>query len=437
MFCSACYSREKAAKRKTERIEMKKLPLNIIAFIGLTAIFPFIDFLNGFFLTSGIPIPIGVLYRFFFFTFLVVVIILEKFPETTLTFVTFLFIAGNLVILLFQSILLQNQFTWIIEDISVFVKYFLWVLIPYYIYQRKVVFKSMSYGKIFIVISFLFTVLLLVPYVLGVGHQTYDNSNAGYKGFFFANNDTSFAFIISITFTARALIKRLKKKWNFHLILLLLLYAGNIVSLLLIGTKTGIVYGAVVSIIVLFHVLFTTHYRSVMHKIFIWLSSSLLIGWILLRGLSYALQMIAGTFDRIVYFYHLYDGNLVRLLTSSRSDFLEGGLHYFLNSSYPVFTLFFGQGFKYRLESFGRLGLIEMDFFDTLFGLGILGIMFLVILLGYYINLAMKKSNRSIYSYLLLVIILYSFFAGHVLFSALSSTMLGLVCGGIILSKKE
>ncbi|EIA20027.1 hypothetical protein KKC_09217 [Listeria fleischmannii subsp. coloradonensis] len=53
---------------------MKKLPLNIIIFMGLTAIFPLIDFLNGFFLTSGIPIPIGVLYRFFFFIFLLVMI---------------------------------------------------------------------------------------------------------------------------------------------------------------------------------------------------------------------------------------------------------------------------------------------------------------------------------------------------------------------------
>ncbi|MBC1418729.1 O-antigen ligase family protein [Listeria fleischmannii] len=416
---------------------MKKLPLNIIIFMGLTAIFPLIDFLNGFFLTSGIPIPIGVLYRFFFFIFLLVMIAVAKIPKTSLTFVTFLFIAGNLIILLFQSILLQNPLAWIIEDVSVFVKYFLWALIPYYIYQRKTLFMSMNYEKIFIVISFLFTVFLLVPYVLGVGHQTYDNSDAGYKGFFFANNDTSFAFIVSITFTARALIQKLQGKWNFRLLFLILLYAGNMISLLLVGTKTGIVYGAIVSIIVLIRLLFIVRFQSVMHKIFIWLMSILLIGWVLLRGLSYAGQMIAGTYDRMVYFYHLYDGNLVRLLSSSRSDFFEGGLHYFLTSPHPIFTMFFGQGFEYRLENFGRLGLIEMDFFDAFFGLGILGILFLVILLGYYGAIAIKKANRSIYSYLFLVILLYSFFAGHVLFSALSSTFLGLVCGGIILSKKE
>ncbi|MBC2023712.1 O-antigen ligase family protein [Listeria booriae] len=416
---------------------MNKLPLNISIFMGLTAIFPLIDFLNGFFLTSGIPIPIGVLYRLFFFVFLLGMIAIEKIPKSPFTFVTFLFIAGNLGIFLFQSVWLQNPLTWIIEDMSVFIKYFLWALIPYYIYQRKALFQTIDYEKIFIVISFLFTVLLLIPYVLGVGNQTYDNSNAGYKGFFFANNDTSFAFIVSITFTVQALIQRLQGKWNYRLLLLLLLYTGNMLCLLLVGTKTGIVYGAVVSIIVLLRLLFVVRYRSAMHKIFVWLMSILLMGWVLLRGLAFAGQMIAGTYDRMVYFYYLYDGNLVRLLTSSRSDFLEGGLTHFLASPYPIFTMFFGQGFEYRLEHFGRLGLIEMDFFDAFFALGILGMLFLVILLGYYIVMALKKTNQSLYSYLFLVILLYGFFAGHVLFSALSSTFFGLVCGGIILSKKE
>lgn len=405
--------------------------------MGLTAIFPLIDFLNGFFLTSGIPIPIGVLYRLFFFVFLLGMIAIEKIPKSPFTFVTFLFIAGNLGIFLFQSVWLQNPLTWIIEDMSVFIKYFLWALIPYYIYQRKALFQTIDYEKIFIVISFLFTVLLLIPYVLGVGNQTYDNSNAGYKGFFFANNDTSFAFIVSITFTVQALIQRLQGKWNYRLLLLLLLYTGNMLCLLLVGTKTGIVYGAVVSIIVLLRLLFVVRYRSAMHKIFVWLMSILLMGWVLLRGLAFAGQMIVGTYDRMVYFYYLYDGNLVRLLTSSRSDFLEGGLTHFLASPYPIFTMFFGQGFEYRLEHFGRLGLIEMDFFDAFFALGILGMLFLVILLGYYIVMALKKTNQSLYSYLFLVILLYGFFAGHVLFSALSSTFFGLVCGGIILSKKE
>ncbi|WP_260444203.1 O-antigen ligase family protein [Listeria rocourtiae] len=416
---------------------MTKIPLNILIFIGLTAIFPLIDFLNGLFLTTGIPVPVGVSYRFVFLLFLLISIGMEDLPKSGLTYITFLFITGNLLIWLLQGIFLQNPISWMMADLSVFIKYFLWVLIPYYIYQRKSILRTIRYEELFIVISFLFTAGLLIPYVLGVGYQTYDNSDAGYKGYFFANNDTSFAFIISITFTARALWLQLAGKWNMRLLLLLVLYAGNIICLLLVGTKTGILYGVTVSVFLLVHLLFGTGYRSTLHRILIWIASFLAIGWVVFRGIHYAVEIVEGTYERIVYFYHLYDGDLVRLLTSSRSDFLESGMTYFLEDSNLGFSFLFGQGFEYRLENFGRFGLIEMDFFDGLFGLGILGILLLIVMLGYFLWLAFAKGERSIYSYMFLVIVMYSFFAGHVLFSALSSTFLGLVCGGIILSRKE
>lgn len=416
---------------------MNKVPLNISAFFGLTVIFPLIDFFNGFFLTSGVPFPLGVLYRFFFFFFLIVMILTEEIPKSIFTLVVVIFILGNISILLTQSIFLQNPLSWIIEDISVFVKYFLWVLIPYYIYQRKEVFKKINYEDIFIYISFFFTLGLLVPYILGVGNQTYIHSNTGYKGYFFANNDTSFAFIVSITFTARSLMLQLHKKWSKYLIFLIFLYAGNMVCLLLVGTKTGIIYGTILSIIVWTRLLFVLNYQSIMQKIFVWLASIFLGGWVVLRGIAYAIEIISGTYERTIYFYYLYNGDLIRLLTSSRSDFLEGGMYYFLMGPTPIFTLLFGQGFESRLEQFGRLGLIEMDFFDSLFGLGIFGIILLILPLGYFSVTAIKNQDNKVYSYTFLVILFYGFFAGHVLFSALSSTLFGLVCGGIILSKKE
>lgn len=416
---------------------MNKVPLNISVFVGLTILFPIIDFLNGFFLTSGISFPVGVFYRFFFFLFLIVMILSKEIPKSIFTLIVLIFILGNTAIFLMQSIFLHNPLSWIVEDSSAFLKYFLWVLIPYYIYQRKEAFKKLNYEYLFIYISFFFTIGLLIPYVLGVGHQTYIHSNTGYKGYFFANNDTSFAFIISITFTARALLLQLRKKWNGHLLFLICLYAGNIVCLLLVGTKTAIIYGVILSVIVFVRLLFFINYQAVTQKIFVWIISVLVGGWVALRGIIYAIEIIGGTYERIVYFYYLYDGNMVRLLTSSRSDFLEAGMDYFLRSYTPIFTLFFGQGFEYRLEEFGRFGLIEMDFFDALFGLGILGILLLSLILSYFGILAIRNQDNKIYSYTFIVILLYSFFAGHVLFSALSSTFLGLVCGGIILSKKE
>ncbi|EUJ47785.1 hypothetical protein PROCOU_07713 [Listeria rocourtiae FSL F6-920] len=107
-----------------KKMTMTKIPLNILIFIGLTAIFPLIDFLNGLFLTTGIPVPVGVGYRFVFLLFLLISIGMEDLPKSGLTYITFLFVAGNLLIWLLQGIFLQNPISWMMADLSVFIKYF-------------------------------------------------------------------------------------------------------------------------------------------------------------------------------------------------------------------------------------------------------------------------------------------------------------------------
>ncbi|EUJ31348.1 hypothetical protein MFLO_08997 [Listeria floridensis FSL S10-1187] len=71
------------------------------------------------------------------------------------------------------------------------------------------------------------------------------------------------------------------------------------------------------------------------------------------------------------------------------------------------------------------------------FGLGLTGLLLLLFLLSYFVQLSLRHSVRSIYSWMLLVALCYSFFAGHILFSALSSTFFGLICGGIILKNER
>ena len=159
-------------------------------FMGIVAIFPIIDVLNGLFLSLGIPFPIGVFYRLLFFLFLVLMIVTETIPLHYYTYLTYGFIAATLTIFLLQGLFIGYSWEWVIEDLSVYIKYLLWVLIPYYVYQRKNDFSKLHYDSLFIVISVCFTLGLLIPYFLGLGYQTYDNSDAGYKGYFFANNDT-------------------------------------------------------------------------------------------------------------------------------------------------------------------------------------------------------------------------------------------------------
>ncbi|WP_317912589.1 O-antigen ligase family protein [Carnobacterium maltaromaticum] len=403
----------------------------------MVVIFPLVDILNGYFLTSSKSIPIATLYRIVFFIFLIVSIVMNKVPKSNYSLVTLLFCIGNVFLFFVQNLLLQNPMSWIIEDSGVFVKYLLWVLIPYYMYQRKKIFEGLNFESMFVVINLFFTLGLLIPYVLGVGTYTYTASNAGFKGYFFAQNDLACAFITLITFSGWQLLKKVTTKWNKSLLYTVFLFLADFICLLLIGMKTGVVYGLLVVSYVLVSILLGTRDYSVVKRFWLWNVSIGMILFVSFRGIDLFFKMIEGTYNRMVYFYHLYGGDWVRLLSSSRSDYFKGGMTLFLtDKNFPV-TFFWGQGFSYRVGHYGRLGLIEMDVFDIFFGLGVIGISLFIIMISYFLMIAFKKNSRSIYSLLFIVILFYSFFAGHVFFSAISSTMLGLIGGGIILSQKN
>ena len=108
-------------------------------------------------------------------------------------------------------------------------------------------------------------------------------------------------------------------------------------------------------------------------------------------------------------------------------------------SNYSISNLLFGIGIS-NSEQINNTKIskwIEMDFFDLLFGFGLVGILVTSSLIIYFFILAFKKKNWSIYTLMYGVVLVYSFFVGHVFFSALSTTLLGLICGGIILEDQK
>lgn len=139
------------------------------------------------------------------------------------------------------------------------------------------------------------------------------------------------------------------------------------VCLLLLATKTGIFYGAILTIVLVVYFLFFQKKISKNSRILTSLVVAVLTVFIVVMGSEFILTATAGTINRITYFYHLFDGDLVRLLTSSRSEYLQGGWEYFSQSQHPFLIPLIGFGFEYRLLHFGRVGLIEMDFLIFIF----------------------------------------------------------------------
>ncbi|MBC2369532.1 hypothetical protein HBP99_12875 [Listeria booriae] len=403
-------------------------------FIILFAMFPVVDALNGFVLSAGINLPIGVVYRLICVGFLVFQIARKGFPKRLYTILSMTFILYGVIALFIQTIVLQNDVSALFYDLTNMTKFFLWALIPYYVYQRRNQLMETSYEKIFLAISIFFTLGLLIPYTLGIGNQTYAGSDAGYKAFFFANNDTTIGFIVSATFTGWYLFRQTKATRLRTRLMLALLYLGNLLSLLLLGTKTGIVYGVVLTIFLLLRFFFFQKRVGPAVKWGVGVTVVTVLTFILFQGRAFIVETMSGLVQRLTYFYTLYNGDLVRFITSSRSEFLDSAFRPFIDSG-NLITQLFGYGFSHRVATWGLGDLVEMDFFDVFFSLGILGLLVTLSLLLFFFVTACKK--RSIYSMLFLILILYGVFAGHVLFSALSSTLFGLVCGGLFLQKES
>ncbi|WP_376706360.1 O-antigen ligase family protein [Listeria booriae] len=400
----------------------------------LFAIFPVVDALNGFVLSAGINLPVGIAYRLVCVAFLVVQIAKKGFRKNVYTILSVALIFFGIISLFIQTIVLQNDASAMFYDVTNMIKFSLWILIPYYVYQRADQWKESSYEKIFLAISIFFTLGLLIPYALGIGNQTYEASDAGYKAFFFANNDTTIGFIAAATFTGWYLFKQTKQTKIWTRVLLALLYLGNLLGLLLLGTKTGIVYGVALTVVLLIRFFFFQNRVGAVAKWGIGLTVATVLTVIVIQGRTFILETVSGLLQRLTYFYNLYNGDLVRFITSSRSAFLDSAFQSFTEGG-NLMTQLFGVGFNQRVATWGLGDLVEMDFFDVFFSLGILGFLATIGLLLFFLIISFKK--RNIYGMLCIILVCYGAFAGHVLFSALSSTLFGLVCGGLFLQKES
>ncbi|EUJ26120.1 hypothetical protein MFLO_14237 [Listeria floridensis FSL S10-1187] len=360
-------------------------------FFFLFASFPLIDVLNGFALSAGLAFPIGILYRAVSLVFLILAIFKHGFPKQIITILTAIAIFTGFLALLFHVFILENSYQTFMYDFMILIKFFMWILIPYYIYQCRNFYSLQDFKTLFLIISVLFAAGLLIPYFLGVGNQTYAGSNVGFKGFFFANNDTTVAFITAATFTGVCLVKeRHTSIWGF--LGWLLLYAGILVGLFILGTKTGIIYGILLSICLIFYMIFIRKLGSLPAKMTLFLVSISLAAAVIVYDKNLILQLFSGTLNRLGYFYQLYNGDLLRLITSSRSDFLNAAFSKFEEGGSLTLHLF-GFGFNYREKNWLFGDLVEMDGFDILFSLGFLGLFCSLLVLVFYAVWAVRRKN--------------------------------------------
>lgn len=389
-----------------------KLILILLAFTVL------VDMFNGYFLNSGINIPISQVYKFI----LIALIIIRVIPSKDFSFAVLIFCGFQIAPLC--GLIKTGDFSAFMNDFIFATK---WFTIPLAYFYFKTLFQSsynsqlLPYFKFMISVAFILLIINQSLGFLGLGkafyHEGYGNAT-GTKGFIYAGNELTIltlvlGFIISTYFKHQG--KHFK---NLFLFIIFLLLAFSMTSKTVLG---GVVF--------VFLIPYLSHVKKYISakwfKRLVWLFA---IGIpILIIGFMIGLQK-SGFIDDINRSARVNNHDFLTILLSNRNNFVVEGWEAF-TQHYSFIERFFGLGNEYYLSLVNNIA--EIDFITWLFSAGIFGLlMLLFIIIYWFLNAQSHKKNKN-YPYaqpvfiFLIFICIAANLAGHIFSSGIAAFQIG------------
>jgi len=391
--------------------------------LGLTIL---IDYMNGLF--QGFHI--GEVYRSILLIYCGCIILSNKKEACR-----FLLILSFLFINTFVSILFDESQSTLKINVTMGLKTILFYTVSTAIIllYKKGIFQRETIDKI-IRISLIYTpILFALSSVMGNGGAGYiwNGVALGTKAKFLSLNSINSALIAIFIYCVYHFFSERKMVW-----ILCSVYIA--IPMLALGTKTSL--AAIIILPVFFAILRITNRQTV--KMIILLSIFLII--IIPIIWPYFTSKMAGVLDRQKYLFE--HRSLWSYLTSTRSERVAIIWNYYVQH-YSIVDIFPGRGYHYFHHIISNLmGYtsdvipIEMDWMDILTSYGIWGFAYTYIyaLKPIFKYQKIHKSNNcKMYRCIIIVMVAYGSFAGHVFMEAISSTFLALCFCGFRLSIKE
>lgn len=386
----------------TLSIKVKKRYLNSVTI--LLSVLPLVDSLNGYWRTF----PIGVFYKAFL-CIMLFINILRKGGKIRRQNGLILseFVAYMLGSILINVVILNGKIINFNYPVKLIFNVIFMILLIENINNRCIT------GEIFFDIldlsSWLMIVCYLTPYIMGLGNNVYVG-DIGYKAFFVAQNELGFVLVVMSFFTSYKLSCCLNVLDLIKMSLLIL--CG-----MLLNTKTS----TVASLIAVGCWLVPMVIKSGIKVKVISVAVSIVGVFLLKNNIYEAVSNIINRFSILQSRY--YAGSVLAGLLSGRNYYIKNAWKY-LCDNYFGFRFFFGNGF---CSSY----LVEMDFFDIFFYLGLIGVIIVVIFIIWIYRLSVRnakndKSSIRTFSYILIVFI--AVLTGHVLFMAMSGSFFVIYC---------
>lgn len=269
---------------------------------------------------------------------------------------------------------------------------------------------------------------LIVPYILGIGYQSYAIYDAGYSGFYGAGNELS---IVLVCMYILSLDKFLNGKKRVYLGATCL----NAFSAILTGSKTGMIVLVVATVML---AVYKKKAKEIVESTLV-LVACVGIALIFFGGtvgeiLQSNLQMIENKSEQM-------NTSWLTFVLSARNLKIIPNIEAAILDSPDGFKNFvLGRGYYRQVTLSGSTiysaasGLIEMDWFDVFFQHGVVVLIYLAV---FYLKRIVKKcdSTRWIYKFSAAIMLAFSTLAGHTLQSTLPATTLIIVL--ILLNSDE
>ncbi|MBB1124548.1 O-antigen ligase family protein [Limosilactobacillus albertensis] len=270
----------------------------------------------------------------------------------------------------------------------------------------------------------LFPLTMIIPYFLGIGFSTYGDSTsisqqaqAGFKGLYYAQNDISYVIDILYLYVINKVSMNTKILYIAEYIMVL------IVSLIM-GLKGNYLIIAVVTVYYVFKG--SKDSKSRLQKFILLIMVIIGIAAIF----TFFMNDLNTIIQRWQYFYN--KNGFLSFFTSTRSDRIAPTYNW-ISEIAGIKGFLFGTGYNYTIM-IPIFKFVEMDIFDILFQLGIVGA---VLIYGYYFSIYLKNKHIKFYSGAFLLTILISTLSGHVFETALSGVFFAVICSGLIVNSNS
>lgn len=416
------------------RWDIQKVFILIFSIIGL------VDTLNGYLMNfTNIGSVVGPIYRLMIIVVMLFMIIYKNNINKNLLlvsiFIYFLFIT------VFFAIYNTSSFSF---NLGLVLKLLFPILIieAYRNIERHNKINKQAIEKILEYNAIVFPLTLAFSALIGVGRNTY-HGGIGFRGLYNSNNELNIVLVVLFVFVFDKMVRNKENKLKYILLSII-----NFCALLSVASKTSM-FAIILTVGVYFilqikdrRISFTVLKKWKLSK---WNTAVIgvlsIVSIYILKG--YFTDIILGMFSRQKYLMKIAgENNLIGYVLSNRDVYFKAAVQNFTASSNKISLILFGAGPYEFMKNLGntlelpRLKEVEMDFFDTFFYYGIIGI---TLVYSYYFRIFKDAFQRFIkldlrFSYLwaFILMTIFSTFAGHVLYVGMSSMFLALLSCAII-----